>query len=102
MQPGEVWIVDLGIAAKVRPVVVLTAEPENSELALVTFVQHTTAVRGDNPWELCIRKPWLKEGAFHLQQVNTISITRFERRLGALTADEFDMIKIRLRAQLGL
>ena len=95
-------MVDLGIAAKVRPVVVLTLEPADCELALVTFVQHTTAVHGNNPWELRIAKPWLKEGVFHLQQVNTVSVARFERRLGALTLDEFKMIKVRLRERLGL
>ena len=100
--PGEVWTVDLGLAAKIRPVLVLTSEPADCELALFTFVQHTTAVHGDNPWELRIPKPWLKEGAFHLQQVNTISNARLERRLGALTVDEFNMVKSRLRERLGL
>ena len=38
----------------------------------MTVVLHTTALRG-NRWELDIPKPFLKSGAFHLQQVQTIS-----------------------------
>jgi mRNA interferase MazF len=102
MQAGEVWIVDLGIAAKVRPVLVLTPPPSDRELALVTFVQHTTATRGDNPWEIRIPKPWLRDGAFHLQQVNSVAIARFERRLGSLTAEEFSTVKKRLGDRFGL
>ncbi len=49
--PGEVWIVDLGLAAKVRPFLVLGDYPEDDELALVIIVPHTTAVR-NNRWEV--------------------------------------------------
>jgi mRNA interferase MazF len=47
---GDVWIVDLGLAAKVRPCLLLTDFPTDDELALVTVVPHTTAIRG-NKWE---------------------------------------------------
>ena len=36
--PGEVWIVDLGLAAKVRPCVVLSDYPTDDELSLVIVV----------------------------------------------------------------
>ena len=45
----EVWTVDLGIAGKVRPCLLLTDYPEDSELALTTVIPHTTSLRG-NPW----------------------------------------------------
>ncbi|MBI5685089.1 MAG: type II toxin-antitoxin system PemK/MazF family toxin [Verrucomicrobia bacterium] len=70
-QRGEVWSVDFGLAAKVRPALILTGEPADSELDLVTVILHTTAVRG-NHWELNIPKPFLKPGAFHLQQVQSV------------------------------
>jgi mRNA-degrading endonuclease toxin of MazEF toxin-antitoxin module len=56
---------------------------------LVTVLLHTTAVR-TNPWELNIPKPFLKPGALHFQQIQTVSTVRLERRLGALTADEIN------------
>jgi len=52
---GEVWMVDLGMAAKVRPALLLTGEPAADELDLVTVLLHTTSLRG-NPWELNIPK----------------------------------------------
>ena len=39
---GEVWLADLGIAAKVRPGVVLSVPPESQDRVLVTLVPHTT------------------------------------------------------------
>jgi len=35
-KPGEVWLTDLGMQAKVRPCLVLTQPPRNDELAVVT------------------------------------------------------------------
>jgi mRNA interferase MazF len=80
-------MVDFGLAAKVRPALLLTGNPADTELDLVTVLLHTTALRG-NPWELNIPKPFLKPGAFHLQQVQTVSTVKLERRLGLLTEDE--------------
>jgi mRNA interferase MazF len=59
-------MVDMGMAAKVRPCLLLTGFPADDELALITVLPHTTSVRG-NRWELTIPKPFLKAGAFHLQ-----------------------------------
>jgi mRNA interferase MazF len=75
VNPGEVWMVDFGMAAKVRPALLLTGEPAVDELDLVTVLLHTTSLRG-NRWELNIPKPFLKPGAFHLQQIQTISTVK--------------------------
>ena len=88
---GEIWLVDFGLAAKVRPALLLTGQPADNELDLVTVLLHTTALRG-NRWELPIPKPFLKPGAFHLQQIQTVSTVKLERRLGALTADEMNRV----------
>lgn len=84
---GEVWQVDLGLAAKVRPCLILSDYPSDDELALIVVVPHTTSVRG-NRWEFPIRKPFLEPGVFHLQQVQPVSLPRLEQKLGALSADE--------------
>src|SRR5437870_13468744 len=93
VNPGEVWMIDFGMAAKVRPALLLTGEPAADELDLVTVVLHTTSLRG-NRWELNVPKPFLKPGAFHLQQVQTISTVKLERRLGVLTTDEMNRVRI--------
>src|SRR5215468_2090573 len=97
---GEVWIIDFGMAAKVRPALLLTGTPPDDELDLVTVVLHTTALRG-NRWELSIPKPFLKPGAFHLQQIQTVSTVKLERRLGLLTADELEKVTNALGKRLG-
>jgi mRNA interferase MazF len=43
---GEVWLVDLGYAAKVRPCLVLSIPALDEDRALVTLVAHTTSARG--------------------------------------------------------
>ena len=65
--PSEVWLVDLGMTAKVRPCLVLSDYPSDDELALMVIIPHTTAVRG-NRWEHNCPKPFLRAGIFHLQQ----------------------------------
>ena len=96
---GEVWIVDFGMMAKIRPALLLTGEPADDELDLVTVLLHTTALRG-NRWELNIPKPFLKPGAFHLQQIQTISTAKLERRLGVLTHDEMKRVRDALSERL--
>lgn len=88
---GEVWMVDFGMVAKVRPALLLTGEPADDELDIVTVLLHTTALRG-NRWEVSIPKPFLKPGAFHLQQVQTVSTIKLERKLGTLTSEELNRI----------
>jgi mRNA interferase MazF len=41
---GEVWIVDLGLAAKVWPCLLLNTPLAPQDRVLVTLVPHTTAV----------------------------------------------------------
>jgi len=96
VNPGEVWTVDLGMAAKVRPALLITGEPAADELDLVTVLLHTTSLRS-NRRELNIAKPFLKPGAFHLQQIQTISTVKLERRLGLLTNEEMDRVRSALR-----
>jgi mRNA interferase MazF len=44
---GDVWLVDLGLAAKTRPCLVLSIPAtEDIDRALVTMIPHTTSVRG--------------------------------------------------------
>ena len=43
---GELWLVDLGMAAKVRPALVVSVPADDADRALVTIVPHTTSLRG--------------------------------------------------------
>ncbi len=98
---GEVWQTDMGIAGKVRPCLLLTDYPTDDELALVTVIPHTTALRG-NRWEVAVPKSFLQPGAFHLQQLQTVSLVRLLRRLGALDGKEMEFIEAALTDRLQL
>jgi len=80
---GEIWRVDLGLTAKVRPCLVMSDYPAEDELALILVIPHTTAVR-HNRWEFTCAKPFLKPGVFHLQQIQPISLSRFEAKSALL------------------
>ena len=43
---GEIWLADLGMAAKIRSGLVLSVPPEPQDRILVTLVPHTTSVQG--------------------------------------------------------
>lgn len=91
-QPGEVWWVDFGMAAKVRSALVMSEYPLDEELALVVVIPHTTVVRS-NRWELAQPKPFLKSGVFHLQQLQPMPLVRFDSRLDVLNTEEFRRVK---------
>ena len=42
---GEVWYVDLGLAAKRRPALILNREYGENDRALITVVPYTTSLR---------------------------------------------------------
>jgi len=98
---GEVWQIDLGLAGKVRPCLLLTNYPADDELALITILPHTTALRG-NRWEVNIPKPFLKPGAFHLQQIQSVTVSRLQKYLGRLTSAEWKLVAGKLRDRLCL
>lgn len=99
--PGEVWIVDLGLAAKVRPCLILGDFPADDELALIVIVPHTTAVR-NNRWEVAVPKTFLKAGVFHLQQIQSVPISRLQRKIGDLTEQELQSVRSKLSELLNL
>jgi len=40
---GEVWLVDLGMAAKICPALAISVPADDTDRALVTLVPHTTS-----------------------------------------------------------
>ena len=100
-QRGEVWLVDLGLAAKVRPGVVLSIPAAESERALVTLVPHTTAVRGSR-FEVNVEVRFLRAGGFDAQNLVTIPLAKLLRPLGRLTPGQLGLVESAVAAWLGL
>jgi mRNA interferase MazF len=60
-QQGELWLVDLGMAAKVRPAVVVSVPADDVDRAVVTIVPHTTRARNSR-FEVASTVPVLRQG----------------------------------------
>jgi mRNA interferase MazF len=60
-QRGEVWLVDLGMAAKVRPALVISVPAADEDRALVTLVPHTTSPR-QSQFEVGLSVSFLRPG----------------------------------------
>jgi mRNA interferase MazF len=98
---GEVWLVDLGYAAKVRPCLVLSVQLNDADRALVTLVPHTTSPRGSR-FEIASAERFLKVGVFDAQNLVTVPQAKLIRRLGALGADDLSTVEDAVRRWLGL
>ena len=98
---GEVYMVDLGLAAKVRPCVVLSVPLEGSDRSLVTLVPHTTALR-QSRFEVAGSPRFLRPGAFDAQGIVTVPSVRLMNRLGSLTAEQLRAVERGVCLWLGI
>ncbi len=98
---GEVWLVDLGMAAKVRPAVVVSIPADDRDRALVTLVPHTTSPR-QSRFEASVGVPFLRPGVFDAQNIITIPHAKLVRLMGALGPAQFAIVERAIRLWLGL
>ena len=98
---GEVWLVDLGFAAKVRPCLVLSIPSNDEDRALATIVPHTTSLRGSR-FEIELNIRFLRKGGFDAQNLVTIPHAKLIRNLGKLTDAQLTEVETRIRFWLGL
>lgn len=100
-QRGEVWLADLGLTAKVRPVLVISIPFKDTDRALITVVQHTTKLVGSD-FEIRLPIRWLARGAFNIQSVMPVVPPQLIRKLGTLTPEQLLEIESALRRWEGL
>jgi mRNA interferase MazF len=98
---GEVWLVDLGYAAKVRPCLVLSIPAADEDRALATPVPHTTSTRASR-FEVNIKVPLLRKGAFDAQNLVTIPHAKLIRKLGMVQPIQLSSVEDIVRFWLGL
>jgi mRNA interferase MazF len=89
---GEVWLVDLGMAAKIRPCLVISAPIGENDRALITLVPHTTSTRGTQ-FEAAVATHFLKSGAFDAQGLVTVPVNRAIRALGRLRNEQMRAVE---------
>lgn len=98
---GEVWLVDLGMTAKIRPCLVLSIPVLDVDRALTTILPHTTSTRGSR-FEINVHANFLRSGAFDAQNMVTIPHANLMRKLGVLSSAQLATVETSVRLWLGL
>ena len=99
---GEVWLVDLGMVAKIRACLIFSVPAAGpNDRVLATVVAHTTSARGSG-FEVAVLARFLKPGVFDAQNLISIPHAKLVRRLGLLTPDQMDAVSVVVRKWLGL
>jgi mRNA interferase MazF len=98
---GEVWIADLGIAGKVRPVLVLSVGYSDRDYALLAVVPHTTSPRGA-AFEVSFPVRGLKAGAFNVQGMLAVPTPKLIRKVAELSRDQMASVEFTVKSWLGL
>lgn len=94
-------MVDLGMAAKVRPCLVLSVAVEESERSLVTLIPHTTTLR-QSRFEVAVSVRFLRPGAFDAQGIVTVPTVRLMNRLGTLSTEQIQAVANGVCSWLGI
>jgi mRNA interferase MazF len=100
---GSVWIVDLGLAAKVRPCLVLSVPTDPQDRVLVTLVPQTTSVQGTR-FEVAVKAKFLHggSGVFDAQQIVTVPQAKLIRKIGDMPPDQLALVEAGVRRWLDL
>jgi len=100
---GDVVIVDLGMAAKVRPCVVVSISQPDRQRNMAVVVPMTTEIRGGE-CEIPFPKPaWLRqESVVNMLGIAGVDTAKIERRLAPFPADKMLEIESVLKRLLGL
>src|SRR5579872_2779842 len=93
-RPGEIWLANLGLAAKTRPIVIVSREDPDPPRSLVLYVPLTTQ-RRNSPYEVPLpRLPFLdRESVANVQGLGSLPTVRLERRIGRLSAEIMERLK---------
>ena len=101
MKRGEIWMIDLGMAAKVRPGVILSVRYRDDEKAVVSYVARSTQQHGGR-FEIEHRALHFLPGVFDAQNLGTVPVTKLIRRLGVLDSAKLAEVETAVCEWLGL
>ena len=102
-QPGEIWLADLVLAAKTRPVVIVSRQDPDPPRSLVLYVP-LTSQRRDTSYEVPLpRLPFLDRASVaNVQGLGSLPTARLERKIGRLSAEIMERLKDALAFALDL
>ena len=100
---SEVYLVDLGMAGKVRPVVIVNREDIDAPRAISVTVPLTTQNRGTQYEVQMPRVPWLKQQSFaNVQAIAAYEHHELLERRGRFDQSALEKIKQAIRWALDL
>ena len=102
-KPGEIWLADLGLAAKTRPVLIVSRDDPDPPRVLVLYVPLTRQYRG-SPYEVDLGQlRFLDHPSYaNVQGLGSLSVVRLERFLGKIPPDLFDKVKAAISFAMNL
>ncbi|MBI4026446.1 MAG: type II toxin-antitoxin system PemK/MazF family toxin [Verrucomicrobia bacterium] len=98
---GDIWLVDLGLAQKIRPAVILSVAYLEHERALITYVPRTTSLR-DTRFEVPHQARGFEPGAFDAQSIGTMPAAKLVRHITSLDAGTLAKVEDVVRSWLAL
>lgn len=102
-KPGDIWLADLGLAAKVRPVLILSRHDPDAPRALTIYAPLTTQHHGSR-YEIPVEElPFLdRPSVVNVQGIGALIEPRLERKLGQLPPALMAKVKDAIRFALDL
>ena len=91
----------VGLAAKVRPVLVLSVDYREEERAVASYVIRTTSLRGTR-YEVRHNMHGMPLGAFDAQGLGSLPDVKLQRRLGLVDSGTLTKVESAVRLWLGL
>jgi len=102
-EPGEVYLVDLGIAAKTRPMLIVSRKDDKAPRALSVCVPVTTSNRG-SAYEIPLGKSHFlpKDSFVNVQGLQALGHHELIRKLGRISVADLSAVKKALAWSLDL
>ena len=98
---GEIWLADLGMVGKVRPVLIINVDSADTDRDMVCIVPRTTTIRGTR-FEASHQGRGFEPGVFDAQGVLSVPGVRCLRRIGVVDGQTLARVEDALRSWLGL
>src|SRR5580692_8022289 len=98
---GEIWQIDFGLAAKVRPALVLGCDIADEDRVLVAVVYHTRSLRGSR-YEVPMIVTGLDTGGFDAQSIYTIPAVKLILKRAVLPSAQLKQVEEKVKLWLGL
>jgi mRNA interferase MazF len=101
IQRGEIWMLDLGFAGRIRPALVVSVPFLGHEKTMITYVPRTTRIWGTR-FDVSHQAPLFARGVFDIQSIASAPAVSFQRKLAVLDGATLRQVEDKLRFSMSL